>query len=969
MSDTGKGTWFGTFSQQFKALFRKNVLLAWRNRRATTLRLVAPFLFMLLVWLIDRAIQAEDRSLSQFKVVRDPEAEAVDPIPRCEEDLYIQDTKCYDFYWTADTPVLNSTEAALQAANDTAAEIVRGIRVHNDPPIPEDKVRWFPDRVATDEHFLANPETCLAAVHFYVSEDLKQIDFTLQTNSTPKFFKGDFQHPNFFVQVPLQNAVEREIARFHLRTAGRVEDAENLKWNVAYREYPHPAFDTVSIVASTLGPFLFAANMFGFVSQIGAIVKEKEQGMRQALRTMGMLDSTYWLSWAAWELIMVTVTTLLIIIFGLFFQFKFFTDNSFGLLFFLFFLFQMAMSGMGFLITVFINRAVGSTLTGFVLFLLGWITQTVIQFEIPYSSEYFKSLWYVTVIFTMMPWNLFMKGVLDLGKATSNKETDGLSWSERNSYCKDEDGSVACEVKATQTDNYIDCECVMPLGDIFGILCLLYIGYFILGVYLEKVLPNENGVRLPPWYFLQKRYWGFTNGWQTSKETLQILANDGAGSQDDDVAAEENKMKEKLGTASNVAASGSFELNGDAVQLFSLQKVFGRGDKKFWALKGSWFSIEKNQLFCLLGPNGAGKTTTINCLTGVIPASGGDALIYGESIKAPGGLDRIRSIMGVCPQFDVLWGELTGKEHLEVFGHVKGLPASNVRDEAAALLEKVKLTPAASQMSGSYSGGMKRRLSVAISLLGDPKIVYLDEPTTGMDPISRRYVWDIIESAKAGRAIILTTHSMEEADILGDRIGIMARGRMRGIGTSIRLKQKFGAGYEVSVSVSPPRGSSQTSLADYSQHVSDVKALFKSSLGLEPRDENRAYITYLIPRDCEERLPKFLADLESSRERMHITDIQLSLTTLEEVFLSIARQAEIEALQQSGVTHMSIPFTDGTNVVVPLGDATFEHPGSNVTYEVRWGQDESGSLTLLDCVPTGDVPENVPEPDLSMVKL
>lgn len=106
---------------------------------------------------------------------------------------------------------------------------------------------------------------------------------------------------------------------------------------------------------------------------------------------------------------------------------------------------------------------------------------------------------------------------------------------------------------------------------------------------------------------------------------------------------------------------------GDAVELFGLQKRFGR----FWSIKGSWFAIEKNQLFCLLGPNGAGKTTTINCLTGVMSPSGGDALIYGESIIESGGMDKIRSFMGVCPQFDVLWDQLSGTEHLEIFGHVK----------------------------------------------------------------------------------------------------------------------------------------------------------------------------------------------------------------------------------------------------------------------------------------------------------
>jgi ABC-type multidrug transport system ATPase subunit len=110
---------------------------------------------------------------------------------------------------------------------------------------------------------------------------------------------------------------------------------------------------------------------------------------------------------------------------------------------------------------------------------------------------------------------------------------------------------------------------------------------------------------------------------------------------------------------------------------------------------------------------------------------------------------------------------------------------------------QVNLTYAAQQRAGSFSGGMKRRLSVACALLGDPRLVFLDEPTTGMDPVSRRQVWDIIERAKQGRAIILTTHSMEEADILGDRIAIMARGNLRCLGTSLRLKQKFGAGYQV----------------------------------------------------------------------------------------------------------------------------------------------------------------------------
>lgn len=123
-----------------------------------------------------------------------------------------------------------------------------------------------------------------------------------------------------------------------------------------------------------------------------------------------------------------------------------------------------------------------------------------------------------------------------------------------------------------------------------------------------------------------------------------------------------------------------------------------------------------------------------------------------------------------------------------LFGRVQGIPVEELQGEVERRISQVALEDAADLVSGAYSGGMKRRLSVAVALMGDPEVVYLDEPTTGMDPVSRRHVWDIIEEAKKGRAVILTTHSMEEADILGDRIGIMARGRLRCLGSSIRLK-------------------------------------------------------------------------------------------------------------------------------------------------------------------------------------
>ena len=175
----------------------------------------------------------------------------------------------------------------------------------------------------------------------------------------------------------------------------------------------------------------------------------------------------------------------------------------------------------------------------------------------------------------------------------------------------------------------------------------------------------------------------------------------------------------------------------------------------------------------------------------------GDAFIFGHSAKHD--MNSIREIMGICPQHDVLWDQLTGIEHLRLFAGLKGMSASEIEAEAWKRLEQVQLTAVAHVQAQAYSGGMKRRLSLAVALIGDPQIVFLDEPTTGMDPVTRRTVWNMILKAKRDRIILLTTHSMEEADVLADRICIMSKGKIQALGTSLHLKQQFGTGYRLTI--------------------------------------------------------------------------------------------------------------------------------------------------------------------------
>jgi len=180
-----------------------------------------------------------------------------------------------------------------------------------------------------------------------------------------------------------------------------------------------------------------------------------------------------------------------------------------------------------------------------------------------------------------------------------------------------------------------------------------------------------------------------------------------------------------------------------------------------------------------------------------IPTSG-KAFLGGFNIATQP--DEVHQLMGYCPQFDALHDLLTSRETLTFYGRLRGVPEENLYQMVDYLINRLSLNEYADNPAGTYSGGNKRKLSVAIALIGNPKVVFLDEPSTGMDPVSRRFMWDFISETMATRAVILTTHSMEECEALCNRIGILAAGSLRCIGTSQHLKHEFGRGFQLDIS-------------------------------------------------------------------------------------------------------------------------------------------------------------------------
>jgi ABC-2 type transport system ATP-binding protein len=210
------------------------------------------------------------------------------------------------------------------------------------------------------------------------------------------------------------------------------------------------------------------------------------------------------------------------------------------------------------------------------------------------------------------------------------------------------------------------------------------------------------------------------------------------------------------------------------------------------AVDGLTLRIPEGEIFGLLGPNGSGKTTTINCLSGLIKPTGGLLKVGGFDVQKETG--RCREILGICPQDPALYPYLSGKENIRLFGDLFCVPKELLKRNVAYVIEKVGLTDDADKRVSKYSGGMKRRISIAMALVQDPKIVFLDEPTVGMDPQSRRAIWDFIMELKdKGKTILLTTHYMEEAEELCDEVGIIDHGKLIELGSPDNLKVKYGA--------------------------------------------------------------------------------------------------------------------------------------------------------------------------------
>ena len=393
----------------------------------------------------------------------------------------------------------------------------------------------------------------------------------------------------------------------------------------------------------------------------------------------------------------------------------------------------------------------------------------------------------------------------------------------------------------------------MPYDDVtlLEVMLMTLVGaaiMFIVAWYMDNVWPGECGVPKPPHFFLTKNYWF------PKSETW--------------VAGDSSNFK-------NVQ-SKYFEKEPEnlrpGIEIKNLCKTF---DNKT-VVNGLNLTMYEDQITVLLGHNGAGKTTTMSMLTGFIPPSAGTAIVNGCDIRK--NMEGVRRGLGLCPQHNVLFDTLTVDEHLKLFAYLKGVSRQDLDKTCAIAASDVGLAESRKKKSKALSGGQKRKLSVGIALVGGSKVVILDEPSAGMDVDARRQMWELLLQARKGRTLLMSTHYMDEADVLGDRIAIMVDGVVKCYGASPFLKKLYGVGYRLIVEKEKKSAFDAKRLTTFIQ-------TFVENATVESYcwDE----ITYVLPDSSSAHFPQLFGGLDYEKSTLLISGYGLAETSMEEVFLKV----------------------------------------------------------------------------------
>ncbi|RXM97523.1 ATP-binding cassette sub-family A member 1 [Acipenser ruthenus] len=662
----------------------------------------------------------------------------------------------------------------------------------------------------------------------------------------------------------LQDVIEQGIIR-------AVTGTEK-KTGVYIQQMPYPCYVDdmfLQVMSRSLPLFMTLAWIYSVAIIIKGIVYEKEARLKETMRIMGLDNSMLWLSWFISSLIPLLISASFLVLILKKGNLLPYSDPSVVFMFLATFAVVTIMQC--FLISTIFSRANLAAACGGIIYFTLYLPYVLCVAWQDYVG------FTVKVIASLLSPVAFGFGCEYF--ALFEEQGVGIQWNNLLS-------------SPIEEDNY----------NLTTSIYIMFFDAFLYGVmtwYIETVFPGQYGIPRP-WYFpFTKSYW-FGDTQQKMPEHISTRK------ENSEVCIEEEPAHLELG-----------------VFVEDLVKIYQDGKKV--AVDGLTLGFYEGQITSFLGHNGAGKTTTMSILTGLFPPTSGTAYILGKDIRSD--LSTIRQNLGVCPQHNVLFDQLTVEEHIWFYARLKGLSEVEVKAEMEQILLDVGLPNKRKAKTSQLSGGMQRKLSVALAFVGGSKVVILDEPTAGVDPYSRRGIWDLLLKYRHGRTIILSTHHMDEADILGDRIAIISHGKLCCVGSSLYLKNQLGTGYyltlvkkDVEPSLSSCRNSSSTvsfikkddsvsqSSSDAglgSDHESDtttVDVSLISNVILKHVPKARMVedfgheLTYVLPYESAKdgAFVELFHEIDDRLSDLGISSYGVSDTTLEEIFLKVAKDSGVD---------------------------------------------------------------------------
>ncbi|XP_040611318.1 ATP-binding cassette sub-family A member 3 isoform X3 [Mesocricetus auratus] len=649
-------------------------------------------------------------------------------------------------------------------------------------------------------------------------------------------FDADGGSPGYISEgfLAVQHALDKAIMLHHGGAAATAlfNDISLFIQRFPYPEYHHDFFYTF---ANTFIPLIMACTFFmNYLTLVQSIVWEKENQLKEYQLMIGLSN---WMLWVAYFftffcLYFINIVFICVVLFVKIEPAPIFQYNDPILVFIFLSFYGISSIFFSFMISALFNRVNFAVSLGSCFFLLTYFPCITIYSNYEHMTFKQKLIW-------CFNFNVGMAfGFKFLIDAEAKKT--GMKWSNIFS--------------PVDTDNFL-------FAFVLGMLLVDAFLYALVAWYIEAVFPGEYGVPKPWNFFMMRSYW-FGETPQRNPQITQF----------------NEKIRSKYFEAEPADLMAG-------IQIKHLHKEFKGGNTTKIAIEDLSLNFYEGQITVLLGHNGAGKSTTLSILSGLYPPTRGEAYIHGYDISQH--MAQIRKSLGLCPQQNLLFDHLTVSEHLYFYCRVKGIPQKMCLEEIDSMLSAFNLLEKRDAFSKSLSGGMKRKLAIITALLGGSKVVILDEPTSGMDPASRRTTWDLLQAYKQGHTILLTTHYMDEADVLGDRIAIMVQGTLRCCGSSVFLKRLYGVGYHI-VMVKEPH----CDIDEISKliHYYASTATLKTNVGNE--------LSFILPQEYTHRFEALFSSLEENQENLGISSFGVSITTMEEVFLRVSHMEDSKSDNQ-----------------------------------------------------------------------